>query len=112
MKTLLLALLALTISAPVFAAETGLSADDAQAIVVRHAHAYIAAEAPDFGGEVHSPCDTSLNGDVLQVVCKGIANETVGGDGSVKISIECVGQFVQGQDGNFSLDGKVLCRQK
>jgi hypothetical protein len=109
MKTLLLALLTLAIAAPVFAADIGLSGDDAQGAVVREAHRYLAKSAPDFGGEIHAPCETSFNGDAYDVTCKGIERDTVGGDGFIKNSFACVGHFNEGHDGLFYQVGEISC---
>jgi len=109
MKTALFGLLALTISLSAFAAERGLSSDEAEQAVVRQANAYIARNAPDFGGKVHSPCAADLRGDGLTVTCSGFANETVGGDGSFKSSFTCTGEFSQGEDGLFFQSESIHC---
>jgi hypothetical protein len=88
----------------------GLSAYQAEGAVIKSAHSYIGRSAPDFGGNVHSPCATDLNGDVYTVKCSGVANDTIGGDGSVKESFTCTGSFVQGHDGLFYQTGRVDCK--
>jgi hypothetical protein len=108
MKTFIFALLALAIAAPAFA-NSGVTSAQAESAVIHQAHAFIARNAPDFGGSVHSPCGTNLRGDQLTVTCSGKAEETVGGDGSTPISFQCVGTFNQGEDGLFFQEA-IRCR--
>jgi hypothetical protein len=106
-----LSLIALTlISSSVFAAEGGLTSNQAREQVLSAAHRYIARNAPDFGGSVKSPCNETLSGDSYTITCSGIANETIGGDGSVAEHFSCTGNFTQGESGVFYRDGQINCR--
>jgi len=109
MKTITFGLLAFAVSASVFAAPPGVTAADAEHAVIRAAHTFISRNAPDFGGNVHSPCAVDLRGDGLSVTCSGVADETTGGDGDVKVRFSCTGEFNQGHDGLFYVDRAVHC---
>ena len=62
MKVLFYGLLTLSMAAPVFAENKGLNAKEAQLEVSNKAQAYIKKNAPDWGGQVNSPCDAKLTG--------------------------------------------------
>ena len=91
------------------AAPKALTSHQAYARVLAAANKYIANNAEDFGGKVKNPCAATLKGDQYEVVCTGVAHETIAGDGSVDIKFFCVGDFIQGHDGNFYAQGKIDC---
>src|ERR1700722_10797617 len=106
MKALLVAGVASLFALTAMAAAKGLTASQAQDLVIKAAHHYISVNAPDWGGKVKSPCSVNLNGDQYSVSCTGEADETTAGDGSVKIDFACDATFVQGQGGLFYQNGK------
>jgi hypothetical protein len=105
MKMALYGLFALMVALPAFAADSasGLTTSEAEAAVVHQAHKFISENAPDFGGNVHSPCNVETSGSDLTVTCSGVANETTAGDGSYKVRFKCVGNFARVEDGDVAL---------
>jgi hypothetical protein len=100
------------ISSTGFASDTipSLDADQALAAVKTQANRFISRTAPDFGGKVHSPCETNLDGDDYTVTCKGVANDTMPGDGMYPFAFTCVGDFTQGEDGLYYQASPTKCR--
>jgi hypothetical protein len=112
MKSVLFATLIVSVGLAAVAAQPvkDLSEKQAQALVIQRAHKYIEENAPDFGGNVNSPCLEERSVNALKVTCTGLANETIGGGGSVKIKFECTGQFTSGIAPSYSLVGRVTCK--
>jgi hypothetical protein len=92
------------------ASEKGLTASGAEKAVLRQAHTFISKNAPDFGGSVKSPCFKDSGQDLLEFVCSGETEMTIGGGGSVKIPFECTGEFAQ-KDGLFYQTRPIECRE-
>lgn len=73
------------------------------------AHKYIENNAPDFGGHVKSPCEVTKEAYQTTIVCWGIANETVPGDGSVPIKFKCTGTFQNNLSSSSATPGRIYC---
>lgn len=75
------------------------------------AHKYIENNAPDFGGHVKSPCEVTKDPYRTTIVCWGIANETVPGDGSVPIKFKCTGTFQDTLGSSLANPGRIYCNE-